>query len=226
MDVIQALYTTRTMRRMKPDAIPNGILQRILDATIRAPNGGNAQRWHFVVVDDASVKEQLKEIYISARKAQYADFRSGAMGSALDETADEREARLARLKASGDYLVEHFCDTPFFILFFALRDRDGGNLWPAIWSSMLAARSFGVGSVLSTLLRYEEERLCRLLDVPADEGWSFTACVGYGYPRGRWGVAQRRPVHEVTSSNRWGKPLGFEVPEPLWPLSAEATQQF
>ena len=41
--------------------------------------------------------------------------------------------------------------------------------------------------------------------------------VPMGYPTGRWGVAPRRPVHEVSFKNRWGAPLGFEVPEPLWP---------
>ena len=29
-------------------------------------------------------------------------------------------------------------------------------------------------------------------------------------------IAARRPVHEVSFRNRWGAPVGFEVPEPLW----------
>jgi nitroreductase len=51
VDVYEALYTTRMMRRMRPDEIPPEVQARILDAAIRAPNGGNAQRWHFLVVD-------------------------------------------------------------------------------------------------------------------------------------------------------------------------------
>ena len=39
----------------------------------------------------------------------------------------------------------------------------------------------------------------------------------FGYPTGRWGVAPRRPVHEVSFRNTWGTPLGFEVPQALWP---------
>ena len=39
----------------------------------------------------------------------------------------------------------------------------------------------------------------------------------FGYPTGRWGVAERRPVHEVSFRNGWGRPLGFEVDKPLWP---------
>ena len=38
-----------------------------------------------------------------------------------------------------------------------------------------------------------------------------------GYPTGKWGVAKRRPAHEVSYRNTWGTPIGFEIPEPLWP---------
>ncbi len=44
-----------------------------------------------------------------------------------------------------------------------------------------------------------------------------------GYPRGKWGVAaNRRPVHEVSSRNRWDAPFGVEVPRPLWSPQDEA----
>ena len=60
----------------------------------------------------------------------------------------------------------------------------------------------------------------QLLGVPKEEGWLFSSCVCFGYPTGRWGVAPRIPVHEVTFRNGWGNDLGFEIPEPLWPPSA------
>jgi hypothetical protein len=53
--------------------------------------------------------------------------------------------------------------------------------------------------------------------VPADEGWRFASCVTFGYPTGRWGVAARRPVHEVAYRNQWGARLDLDVPESLWP---------
>ena len=56
-----------------------------------------------------------------------------------------------------------------------------------------------------------------VMGVPTDEGWIQAGCVLMGYPTGTWGVAARRPVDEVSFRNRWGDPVGFEVPEPLWP---------
>jgi hypothetical protein len=55
-----------------------------------------------------------------------------------------------------------------------------------------------------------------ILGVPADKGWLLSGCVSFGYPTGRWGLAERRPVHEVTYRNRWGGDSGLDVPEPLW----------
>ena len=51
MDLYEALYTTRAMRRVKPDKIPADVQRRILDAAIRAPTGGNAQNWKFLLVE-------------------------------------------------------------------------------------------------------------------------------------------------------------------------------
>ena len=56
MDVREALYTTRAMRRVTPDPIPDDVQARILDAAIRAPTGGNAQNWRFLLVDDPEVR--------------------------------------------------------------------------------------------------------------------------------------------------------------------------
>ena len=42
-------------------------------------------------------------------------------------------------------------------------------------------------------------------------------CVTFGYPTGRWGVAERMPVEDVTFQNQWGAPLAFGVDGPLYP---------
>jgi nitroreductase len=63
MDVYEALYPSRMMWRMRPDPIPLATQARILDAAIRAPNGGNTQRWHFLVVEDQGLKRKFGQLY-------------------------------------------------------------------------------------------------------------------------------------------------------------------
>src|SRR5438874_831754 len=57
MDIYEALYTTRSMRRLKPDPIPYDLQARILDAAIRAPHIGEG--WRFILMDDPQIKSQL-----------------------------------------------------------------------------------------------------------------------------------------------------------------------
>ena len=216
MDIYEALYTTRMMRRMRPDPIPFETQARIVDAAIRAPNGANAQRWHFLAVDDRAMKAELAEIYRQCRRLEYADFAAGELGKTFRDPVAHAET-MRKIKGSGDYFTAHFTEIPLLLFVFAIDDHGGANIYPAIWSALLAARAQGVGGVLTTVLRYEADKVTRLLGVPTEDGWTMTAMLAFGYPLGRWGLAaDRRPVHEVSSRNRWGEPFGAAVPGPMW----------
>lgn len=224
MDVHEALYTTRMMRRMRPDPLPLGTQSRILDAAIRAPNGGNTQRWHFLVVDDPDLKRRCGELYRKCRGLEHEEFKTGRKGApAPTGDAAAHAESLRRTIRSGNYMADHFDDIPLLIFVFAIDDHGGANIYPAIWSALLAARAEGVGGVMTTMMRYVEDTVHDMLGVPVDKGWRLTAMLAFGYPLGKWGVAiDRRPVHEVSSRNRWGAPFGAQVPEPLWPALESA----
>ena len=51
-DLFEIIRTTRSMRRLKPDPVPNGLIRKILEAGVCAPSGGNMQRWRFLVIRD------------------------------------------------------------------------------------------------------------------------------------------------------------------------------
>ena len=222
MDVYEALYTTRAMRRLRPDPIPYDVQARILDAAIRAPSPGNSQPWRFLLVDDPAVKQRLATLYRESQ-AQGLAAHYTAQAAAAGVTSEEAERADAPKLRSAKHLAEHWAEVPLFLFGFARDDAGGGSIFPAVWSAMLAARAEGVGSAITTLLSaFRHAETLALLGVPEGEGWTMAACVAMGYPTGRWGVADRRPVHEVAARNRWDGPLGFDVPEPLWPGTAPA----
>ena len=66
MDVFEALYTTRAMRRVSPDPIPDDVVASMLDAAIRSPSGSNSQNWRWVVVRDRETIAALAPLYASA----------------------------------------------------------------------------------------------------------------------------------------------------------------
>ncbi len=84
-DVFEIMHTTRAMRRLKPDPVPDALIRKILEAGICAANGGNTQRWRFLVIKDPKVKKAVQVLYKRA----------------FDEVVGPRY-RLVRAAAGGD----------------------------------------------------------------------------------------------------------------------------
>jgi nitroreductase len=203
LDIYEALYTTRSMRKVTTEPIPHDVQARILDAAIRAPSGSNRQPWRFLLVDDADLRTRLAVLYLDGWN-QLNLARYGTVTPEFDH-----------VRRSADYLAHHFADVPLLLLAFGQGSSES-SVYPALWSAMLAARAEGVGTTLTTVLSYNRDEVFELLGVPTDDDWRMYGCVTMGYPTGRWGVAKRRPLAEVTARNRWDQPAGFTSDEPLW----------
>lgn len=216
MDVYEALYTTRAMRRVRPDPIPEDVQRKILDAAIRAPTGGNMQGWRFLLVDDVGVRERLGALYRACIDQLWGSLYKERIDAARENPDAAESQNFTKMFKSAEWLATHFAEVPLLLLSFIQHDTTGGSIYPATWSAQLAARAEGVGSALTSVFMFRQDELLEIVEVPKDEGWLFANCVTFGYPQGRWGVAPRRPVHEVAFRNRWGSSLGFEVAEPLW----------
>jgi nitroreductase len=217
MDTLEALYTTRAMRRVSSEPVPEDVQAAILDAAIRAPSGGNTQNWRFLLVDDPDVKGRIGPLYRDSNSQHWASVYADRLAAAAAAPDDPESAQMVKVQRSAQWLADHFEDVPLYLFGFVQHDPTGGSIYPAVWSAMVAARTFGVGSSLTSVLGFfHPQETLEILGVPTDEGWIMACCVSFGYPTGRWGVASRRPVHEVSFRNRWGAPVGFEVPEPLW----------
>jgi nitroreductase len=210
MELHEALYTTRAMRRLKPDPIPHDVQARILDAAIRAPHID--QGWRFLLVDDPAIRAQLGQLYHQA----FDQMVGGALGDALPALM-QADNQMGRTVRSGVHLAQHFADVPLLLIGFG-RTRDGSGIYPALWNAMLAARAEGVGSTLTGMIQsYYADEAFDILGAPKDAGWYMHGVIVMGYPTGKWAVAARQPVHEVAARNSWQGDLGFTVPEPLWP---------
>ncbi|HET7653751.1 MAG TPA: nitroreductase family protein [Acidimicrobiales bacterium] len=218
MDVYEALYTTRAMRRVKPDPIPADVQARILDAAIRAPSGGNAQNWRFLLVDDPAVKSKIGPLYRDAIGKLWETFYAPKIAWAKEDPDDPERAQFLRVQRSAQHLADHYEDVPLYLFGFVQFDPSGGSIFPAVWSAQLAARAEGVGSALTSVLGvFHGAEANEILGVPTEESWNQACMVSFGYPTGRWGVAGRTPAHEVAFRNRWGTDVGFAVDTPLWP---------
>lgn len=213
MDVYEALYTTRAMRRVKSDPIPQDIVKSMLDAAIRSPSGGNSQNWKWLTVTDRPTVTELGRLYAEAWAELNATFYKGRRETA-EASGDDATLRVL---SSAQWLADNFEQIPLVVLAYHRNDPSGASIYPGVWSLMLAARSHGIGTTLTTVLgTFKSREVAELLGVPLDKGWQNAAAVTCGYPLGRWGLAKRAPVHEVVFAERWGAAPEWTVTESLW----------
>jgi 5,6-dimethylbenzimidazole synthase len=186
----------RDVRRFRPDALPEGMLERLIEIACTAPSVGLSQPWRFVVVEDSA-----------RRQAVRANFEA-ANAEALGAYSGERAQRYATLKLAG------LREAPCHLAVFADRDTSighglGRRTMPetaeysavaAIFSVWLAARAEGLGVGWVSIL--DPAVIATALDVPTH--WRFIGYFCIGYPEAaddcpeleRVGWEQRRPAAE------------------------------
>jgi nitroreductase len=202
--VDKLLTTTRAVRK-RLDLTRSVELEVILEClrlAIQAPTGSNMQTWRWIVVTDPAVRAQLAELYQSAAR--------GATDVRRTEPAMPETPQQQRVMDSADYLMEHIAEVPVFVI--PCIEEGGGpagwapSIYPAAWSFMLALRSRGLGSVITTAHLYRREAADELLGVP--EGFVQACMLPVAYYTGDdFKPADRRPIEELAFLNHWETPI-------------------
>jgi len=204
--------TTRAMRRFTDEPVDDAQIERCLAAAVQAPSGGNIQPYQFVVVTDPDRRARIGELYLRAWD-RYAPAVAAVTPPAKDDAAAERHAR--NLRASDD-LAHAIGSVPVIVLVLmpkismAVTDADGvmdvgptyASVYPAVQSFVLACRAEGLGTVLTTVYRIHEDEVRAVCEIP--DRYEVVALLPVGHPKGRWGVAPRRPATSLTSWDRFG----------------------
>ena len=218
--VLEAIHSTRAIRRFRPDPIPEDVLWTILDAAIRGPTGANRQHWGWIVVREPEAKRRIAVWFRQEFDQTYGRvdestltptgrIQSGAytVSEEIDHGLDARNYRAVK------HLAHHLAEAPaivFPVMYGGPGSRRAGrnprragaSIYGAVQNMLLAARAHGVGSVL-TGWAVDMPELHELLGLP--EGWEPMALVPMGYPAVPFSQPQRRPVEQVAHWERWGE---------------------
>lgn len=60
MELISGILTRRSIRRYRPSPVPEPVIEELLRAAMHAPSARNEQPWHFIVVDDRELLDQIR----------------------------------------------------------------------------------------------------------------------------------------------------------------------
>jgi nitroreductase len=203
-DVFEIMQTTRAMRRLKPDPVPDELIRKILEAGTCAANGGNTQRWRFLVIKDPAIKKAVQVVYKRAF-----DKVVGPRYATSAPPPGVSAERYARQHAAVEYLTEHYHEAPVWIV--ACIDEtakptrwSGASIYPAVQNMLLAARALGLGSTLTTRHLLYEEEAEKALGLP--DGVHSYAILPIGYPMGRFGPVGRGALADFVYQDKWGEP--------------------
>jgi nitroreductase len=217
MDLDEVMRTTFSCREWTDEPVDDSTLHRILERARFAPNGGNRQGWHVIVVKDPDVRRQLVPLIRPTTSVYVAQVQAGeAPWNSINPTSIDVEAAIA---ADPDFPgLDQLVDVPVLLAVtvdlsvVASFDKDldrvgvisGASIYPFVWNILLAARSEGLGGVLTTYLAGQEAAAQEVLGLPSHH--AVAALVPLGHPVKQLTKLKRRAVEEFTTVDRFDGP--------------------
>lgn len=177
LDADQLLTTTRAVRKRLDFSRPveDSVIRECVDIAMQSPSGSNNMTMQFVVVRDEAKRKAIGEVY----RQCYEIYRSldGIYIGSIEKSNEVENAQQIRSASSADFLGEHMGDAPALIIACNVGSRvEGapammaasmmGNVLPAMWSFMLAARARGLGTAWTTVHLMMEQQVADIVGIP------------------------------------------------------------
>ncbi len=198
MSLLDGINSLRSVRKFKPDSIPEDKLRMILKSASKAASGSNMQPWEFVVVRDTKLKTRLKEPMLRTWLQRLAG--GSGMSARMRDVYDEATEMLRNTEK-----------VPVIIYCCVDLNRIGkseevryASIYPAVQNLMLAAHAQGLATCLtvhgSTPTRGEPE-VKKILGIP--EHVKIACLIYLGYPTVRLGPPRRKPIEKFVHYDHW-----------------------
>jgi 5,6-dimethylbenzimidazole synthase len=208
--VERAIRERRDMRHFLPDPLPEGLLERLIEAAHFAPSVGYMQPWRFMRITDAGLRQRIHALVDQERLAT---------ASALPSRNEEfLQVKIEGIRECAELLVVGLMPERerHIIGRRTLPEMDVASVGCAIQNMWLLARAEGVG--LGWVSFFDPKALAALLGMPADARPLAILCIGKVpafYPRPMFedtGWGKRLPLAEVLYENTWKVGAGGTAP--------------
>jgi nitroreductase len=202
MELAEVMRTASSTREFTTDQVPDEALYRVLDNARFAPSGGNRQGWRVIVVRDAALRRDLRDLYLHSWRVNMQPLFAHLPDNG-SRPADRYAEHLDELPVQLVILVER---AALVTRVAALDDSGfvpGASIYPFVQNIVLGLRAEGLGTVLTAGLTPVEAETRALLEIP--DGLSIAAHLGVGRPARPFPARlRRRPVEEFTTVDRFG----------------------
>jgi nitroreductase len=195
-EFFELAHGQRAHRFLRPDPIPEELVDRILDVATKAPSAQNMQPWEFVVVQDATVRAAIAD----HAKEMWENFA---------REYSRPEVDTYQWSDTDKWAMGAFAQAPVIIV--VCGDTNampaellGSSIFPAVQNMLLAAMDLGLGSLLSTLPIFSPGGASAILGLP--DHLLPLAAIPIGWPERQLGPPKRISYVGKTSRDRYGTP--------------------
>lgn len=212
MDLYDVMRTTFACREWTDEPVSHDTIHRVLDNARFAPNGGNRQGWHVIVLDDKDARRRLVPLIKPTTSVYVAQTMAGeAPWNSINPTSIDTDEAIA---AAPDFPgVDGMVDAPAVLIvtvdlsLVASFDKEldrigvisGASIYPFVWNILLSARNEGLGGVLTTYLAGQEPKVQEVLGIPSHH--AVAAMIPLGVPVKQLTKLRRGEVEQFTTIN-------------------------
>ncbi|HWU42734.1 MAG TPA: nitroreductase family protein, partial [Bdellovibrio sp.] len=119
MNFFEVIENRRSIRRFKPNPVPDEVIRKALEAALKAPNSSNLQTWEFYWVKSSTKKSQLVDACLFQGTAKTASHLIVAV-SRLDTWRRNRDLLIEQMREAGplsdDLKCYYFKIIPFLYM--------------------------------------------------------------------------------------------------------------
>jgi len=214
-DILEVIRTRKSIRRYKPDPIPDEILDKVLEAARWAPTGENYQPWRLIVIKNPETKNKIGNLAkLGSGSRMTAWYCLGEMQKRFEEIQDPvKLAEVLRFMYSGE--VSEFAKQAPVVITVIGTLMEGSvdvpyDLSASIENMLLEAHSLGLGAcwvhgpVASTR---DAAKFKKILKIPTGMGeYKVIAYVALGWPaEARKHPRPKKPLEEIVYWEEFGR---------------------
>lgn len=182
MDVFDAVRLRRSVKpeAMRPDPIPRGTVEQLLDAANWAPSHGLTEPWRFIVFT-GDAKRDLGEALLA-----------GSAGGEPIPEDDPRRAKIMKKVETAPVIVALVCQPSTASNIF--EHEEVASVAMAVQNLHLCARALGLGAFWSSGKKAFSDEVARFLGLTPPQ-----RCLGVlylGFPSSEWPTSSRGPVSQ------------------------------
>ncbi|MBI5252438.1 MAG: nitroreductase family protein [Desulfomonile tiedjei] len=214
-DILDVITSRKSIRRYKPDVVPDDMIDKILEAARWAPTGENYQPWRFIVVRDPETKNKIGDLAkIGSGSRMTAWYCQGHMQKRFEKIQDpQKRADVLRFMYSGK--VSEFAKQAPVVIAVIGSLMEGSvdvpyDLSAAIENMLLEAHSLGLGACWvhgPVATTRDAKKFKEILGIPTGMGeYKVIAYVAVGWPaEDRKHPRPKKPIEEIVYWERFGR---------------------